>query len=87
VRKDETLAIEDSRNGLLAATAAGLACVVTVSHYSSGEDFSAAAVVLSSLGDPDEPMTVHANRTPVSLGGYLTLDDLLAILRSSLRPR
>ena len=81
VRRDETLVVEDSRQGLLAATAAGLRCVVTVSDYSAAEDFSEAALVLSSLGDPGDPLTVIANRTAVSLGAYLRLDDLAAVLR------
>lgn len=81
VRKAETLVIEDSRNGLLAATAAGLRCIVTCSMYSAAEDFSEAALVLSSLGDPGDPLTVIANRTTVSPGDYMTLEDLAAVLR------
>jgi HAD superfamily hydrolase (TIGR01509 family) len=81
VRKAETLVIEDSRNGLLAASAAGLRCVVTCSAYSAAEDFSEAELVLSSLGDPGEPLTVIANRTAVSPGAYITLDELAAVLR------
>ena len=48
-----TVVIEDSRNGLLAALGAGLATVVTVSGYTRDEDFTEAALVLTSLGDPD----------------------------------
>ncbi len=36
------VALEDSRNGLLAAKAAGLRCIVSPSLYSRGEDFAAA---------------------------------------------
>ncbi len=54
--------VEDSRNGLLAAVGAGLSCVVTVSSYTGDEDFSEAALVVSSLGDPDgERTTVLAD--------------------------
>ncbi len=80
VRKDEALVIEDSRNGLLSATTAGLRCVVTLSDYSAAEDFSEAAIVLSSLGDPGDPLTVIANRTAASPRTYMTLDDLAAVL-------
>ncbi len=80
VEKNETVVVEDSRNGLVAATGAGLTCVVTVSDYSASEDFSEAALVLSSLGDPGDPLTVLANRTTVSPHGHLTLEDLEAIL-------
>jgi HAD superfamily hydrolase (TIGR01509 family) len=37
-----SVALEDSRNGLLAAKAAGLRCVISPSHYSRGEDFALA---------------------------------------------
>jgi len=38
----DTLAVEDSRNGLLAADRAGLACLVTVSGYTREESFGEA---------------------------------------------
>ncbi len=74
--------IEDSRNGLLAASGAGLACVITVSEYSAGEDFSEAALVLSSLGEPGRPLVVLANRSAVSPSAQLTLDDLTELART-----
>jgi hypothetical protein len=45
--------IEDSRNGVLAAKAAGLRVVATTNHYTEKEDLSDAAIILTSLGDPD----------------------------------
>jgi HAD superfamily hydrolase (TIGR01509 family) len=81
-RTEDTIVVEDSRNGLLAARAAGLSCVVTVSDYTATEDFGDAALVLSSLGDPTRPMTVIANRTAVRVRGYVRLTDLEAILTS-----
>ncbi len=48
----ECIVIEDSRNGLLAATGAGLACLITTSAYTTEEDFSGAVGVVSELGDP-----------------------------------
>jgi HAD superfamily hydrolase (TIGR01509 family) len=76
VRKSEVVAVEDSRNGLLAATGAGLLTVITVSTYTAGEDFSEAALVLSNLGDPGAPMTVIANRTAIIPTDHLALSDL-----------
>ena len=77
----QALVVEDSRIGLEAATAAGLRCVVTVNGYTEHEDFSQAALVVSSLGDPDgERAVVIANRSPARPGGYLTLADLEACL-------
>jgi HAD superfamily hydrolase (TIGR01509 family) len=46
------LVIEDSRNGLLAATRAGMTCVITRSAYTVDEDFTEAAAVYPELGDP-----------------------------------
>ena len=80
----DTLVIEDSRNGLLAAVGAGLACVVTVSSYTGGEDFSEAVLVVSSLGDPDGVQsTVLANRGAAHPGGYIDVKDLEACLEAA----
>ncbi|WP_249998816.1 HAD-IA family hydrolase [Actinoplanes sp. M2I2] len=76
-----TLVVEDSRNGLLAATRAGLTCLVTVNGYTRDEDFTEAALVVSELGDEDRPpIEVLANRGRARPGAYLTLDDLRACL-------
>ncbi|TDW15462.1 HAD-IA family hydrolase [Kribbella kalugense] len=73
---DHTLVIEDSSNGLQAATGAGLATVVTVSGYTRDEDFTGAALVVSSLGDPDgEQLEVLADPWNISPVGALTLDE------------
>jgi len=79
-RREETIVVEDSRNGLLSAVGAGLRCVVTVSSYTGEEDFSEAILVVSSLGDPGEPARVLANRSPARPGELVTLDDLRACL-------
>src|SRR5262249_1298557 len=77
----DALVIEDSRNGLLAAVGAELACLVTVNGYSEDQDFSEAVLVVSSLGDPGgEPAAVLANHGAADPGDYITLDDLAACL-------
>ena len=76
----DTLVVEDSRNGLLAAAGAGLTCLVTVNGYTEDEDFSEAVLVVTSLGDPDEPAKVLANRSAAHPGDQLGLDDLIACL-------
>jgi len=45
----ECLAFEDSRNGVLSATAAGLRTVVTPGMYTMEDDFSGAEIVLPTL--------------------------------------
>jgi len=51
----QCLALEDTRNGVKSALAAGVPTVVTVSAYSDGQDFSGALAVLDNLGEPDAP--------------------------------
>jgi HAD superfamily hydrolase (TIGR01509 family) len=48
----ECVVIEDNRNGLLAAKAAGMNCIVTTNGYTKDEDFTEADLVVSELGDP-----------------------------------
>jgi HAD superfamily hydrolase (TIGR01509 family) len=77
----EVVVVEDSRNGLLAATGAGAACVITVNDFTAGEDFREAALVVSSLGDPGgERTTVLANRSRARPAGWITLPDLDSVL-------
>lgn len=52
---DACLAFEDSRNGLRASHGAHLRTVVTINDYTREDDFSEAALVLESLGEPDAP--------------------------------
>ncbi len=73
----ETLVVEDSRNGLLAASGAGLRAVMTVNGYTEVEDNSEAVLVVSSLGDPGGERTrVIANRSAAEPGDHVTLADL-----------
>jgi HAD superfamily hydrolase (TIGR01509 family) len=60
---NECLAIEDSHQGLRAATGAGLQTVITVNRYTQDEDFSAAVLVLNHLGEPDLPFEAIAGST------------------------
>lgn len=79
----EVLVVEDSRNGLLAATGAGLRCLMTVNGYTEEEDNTEATLVVTSLGDPDGERThVIANRGNATPGDYITLADLEATLAS-----
>ena len=48
-RKEECLVIEDSERGLMAATAAGLRCIVVPSAFTRGSNFAGAYKVLESL--------------------------------------
>jgi beta-phosphoglucomutase-like phosphatase (HAD superfamily) len=73
--------VEDSSNGVEAAAGAGMQCVVTVSGYTKEEDFSQAAIVLSSLGDPGgEVCEVIENHSAARPAGWFRLADLEAVL-------
>ncbi|MHC4521162.1 MAG: HAD-IA family hydrolase [Planctomycetota bacterium] len=52
LRPLECVVVEDSRNGLLAAKAAGTYCVVTTNGYTETEDFATADLIVPELGDP-----------------------------------
>jgi hypothetical protein len=68
--------VEDSRIGMLAATAAGMRCIVTTSSYTAGEDFAAADAVFDCIGDAgDERFGLSDLTTPG-----------IAALRSHARP-
>ncbi len=51
----ECLAIEDSRNGLLAAHSAGITAIITPSSYTKDENFSEAVSVVDHLGTSELP--------------------------------
>ncbi|MEV7992495.1 HAD-IA family hydrolase [Streptomyces sp. NPDC086077] len=77
------VAIEDSRNGMLSALGAGLACAVTTSAYTEEEDFTGARLVVTSLGDPPPQETVTSvlsDPLGVRPGPWMELADLAALL-------
>lgn len=79
----DCVVVEDSRNGLLAAVAAGMTCMITFNQLTQNEDFSEAAIVLSSLGDPDGELTeVVQNRTEAKPTGFFSVNDLEQVLAS-----
>jgi HAD superfamily hydrolase (TIGR01509 family) len=77
----ECVVVEDSNNGVEAAAAAAMKCVVTVSGYTREEDFSKAAIVLTCLGDPGaERCQALANRSAARPGACFKVEDLEAVL-------
>ncbi len=55
VAHNEAVAIEDSRNGLVAALRAGVPVIITPSSYTEDETFTDALAVVSHLGEPGRP--------------------------------
>jgi HAD superfamily hydrolase (TIGR01509 family) len=81
VAADEALIIEDSQNGVAAATAAGVRCIVTLSSYTAREDMKGALLVISDLGEPTAPLRVISNHSQARPGACMTLGDLRDCLR------
>jgi beta-phosphoglucomutase-like phosphatase (HAD superfamily) len=71
------IAVEDSAIGVESATRAGLFTLATPSVWTRTQDFSAADLVLSSLGEPDRPLD---EADELRLGAkYLSLEHLAAL--------
>ena len=58
---DNAIAVEDSRNGVLAAIGASLRCVVVTNGYTNDHDLRGADLILDGFGDADEPARVVAD--------------------------
>ncbi|HWF34987.1 MAG TPA: HAD-IA family hydrolase [Solirubrobacteraceae bacterium] len=69
-------AIEDSRNGLEAAKAADLACVIVVNDYTREQDFSEADLILDGFGAADAPAGVLSDPLGLEPPGRLDVDTL-----------
>lgn len=81
----ECVALEDSEMGLRAAAGAGLAAVVTINRDTLEQDFSEAALVVSSLGEPGAPTRVlkgHIDGLP-----WVSLSTLRTVLSEREQPR
>ncbi|ABL02183.1 HAD-superfamily hydrolase, subfamily IA, variant 3 [Candidatus Ruthia magnifica str. Cm (Calyptogena magnifica)] len=52
------LAFEDSHNGIISATQAGLKSIITVNEYTDKHEFDGALVVLDHLGDKYKPFNL-----------------------------
>lgn len=79
------LALEDSANGVRAAVAAGIPTLVTVSNYTTGEDFTGAAVVVNHLGEPGDLLTVISDAPSGEPLQWIDVPALHRIHQSALR--
>jgi HAD superfamily hydrolase (TIGR01509 family) len=71
------IAVEDSAIGVTSAKAAGLFTVATPNVWTQAQDFTAADLLLASLGDPAEPLQpADAKRLGAQ---YLSLERLTAL--------
>lgn len=78
LKPEECVVIEDSRNGVLAAKAAGMHVVATTNGYTEKEDLSDADLILTSLGDPDgEKGVLKAGGKGLDYDGVLHVDQVV----------
>lgn len=78
------LVIEDSQQGLEAATAAGLSTVVTVNDYTRYHALNSARLVVNHLGEPNLPFEVL--RGEAGQAYYFSLDLAQALLSTDSLP-
>ena len=71
----ECIAFEDSYNGICSALAADLPVVITVTDYTSDDDFTGADLVLTTFGDPGHALEL-INSTRDYRDSMLTVDYL-----------
>ncbi len=76
----QSCVIEDSRQGLLAAHAAGSAVIITPCEFTASDDFSGAALVVDCLGDEGHPLRVLASRLPGLPGPTVTVETCAAAI-------
>ncbi|TAJ46444.1 MAG: HAD family hydrolase [Herbiconiux sp.] len=79
---DEVVVVEDSQSGAAAAAAAGMAHVVTVSHFTGDDDFPDATVVVDSLGDAGSPSKLLAGLDVRNADGFIDLDGLEKVIEA-----
>ena len=80
---DEVVVIEDSRNGVLAAKAAGLSVVATTNVYTEKEDLSDAEIIVTCLGDPEgEKGVMTKGGEGMQFDGVLHVDQVLKYFSS-----
>ncbi len=78
LKPQECIVIEDSRNGVLAAKAAGMHVVATTNYYTEREDLSQADIVVTCLGDPEgQKGELKRGGAGLDYQGVLYLDQLL----------
>lgn len=79
---EECVVIEDSRNGVLAAKAAGMHVVATTNHYTEKEDLSPADIIVTCLGDLDGERGVLSKGIIPGYDGVLRMSQVLSFFSS-----
>ncbi len=81
LQPEQAFAVEDSRNGVLAAKDAGLQVVVTTNEYTEQEDVSAGDIIVTCLGDsPADGCRLRKGNPPFD--GILHVSDVIQAFSS-----
>ena len=81
LRPEECLVIEDSRNGVRAAKAAGMYVVATTNYYTEQEKLDDADVIVTCLGDPDGEKGIMTRGSIPNYDGVLHVKQLIEIFK------
>lgn len=76
----DAVVVEDSESGAKAAAAAGIAHIVTVSHFTADDPFPDARIVVSDLGEPGAPAALIAGDDVRDAEGLITVASLERIV-------
>lgn len=82
VTEAETVVVEDSAEGLAAAAAAGLACVVVVNDYTrdlDADELDQAELVVEGFGEPGSPARLRADHVDSGFDGILAAEVLARV--------
>ena len=77
--------IEDSKNGVDSAVAAGIGVVATTNVYTENEELGSADIVLNSLGDNSQKARISSGGEGLDFRGELSLDHIETLLSKRVR--
>ena len=78
---EEAFVVEDSKNGVTAAKAAGLRVLVTTNGYTEKEDLSPGDIIVTCLGDPDGEKA-ELRKGDLGLDGVLHVNQVVSCFSS-----
>jgi len=82
LKAEECIALEDSYNGVVAATCINIPTLITVNNYTEHETFDGAMLVLDQLGDPGNACKIISGEATIP--EYINVDALKELHREFL---